>query len=106
MTALVEDRMCKSPAITTPPVQEWDRLLAPINPHTRLRLPPSPMRMFFMELRHLVISSIARFFSDGTSNRAILSRTERTRSCGVFGLLERLKRNAMLLTSLVLYSCL
>lgn len=66
----------------------------------RERLPPSPMRMFFMRLRHFVISSIARFFSDGTSNRAILSRTERTRSCGVFGRLDRLKRNAMLLSSL------
>jgi hypothetical protein len=59
-------------------------------------IPPSPMRMFFIELRHFVISSIARFFSDGTSNRVMLSLTERTRSCGVLGLFERLKRKAML----------
>jgi hypothetical protein len=59
-------------------------------------LPPSPMRIVFIELRHFVISSMALFFSDGTSIRDILSRTERTRSCGVFGRFERLNRKAML----------
>jgi hypothetical protein len=53
------------------------------------------MRMVFIELRHFVISSTARFFSEGTSNLEILSLTERTRSCGVLGRFERLKRNAM-----------
>jgi len=48
-----------------------------------------------MALRHFVISSIARFFSEGTSRREMLSRTERTSSCGVFGLFDRLKRNAI-----------
>ena len=50
-----------------------------------------------MALRHFVISSIARFFSEGTSRREMLSRTERTRSCGVFGLFDLLKRNAIYL---------
>jgi hypothetical protein len=58
-------------------------------------VPPSPMRIVFMALRHFVISSIARFFSEGTSRREMLSRTVRTRSCGVFGRLERLKRKDM-----------
>jgi hypothetical protein len=58
-------------------------------------VPPSPMRIVFMALRHFVISSMARFFSEGTSRREMLSRTVRTRSCGVFGRLERLKRNDM-----------
>lgn len=42
-----------------------------------------------------MISSTALFFSDGTSIRDILSRTERTRSCGVFGRFERLNKKAM-----------
>jgi len=50
-----------------------------------------------MALRHFVISSTARFFSEGTSRREMLSRTERTRSCGVFGLFDLLKRNAICL---------
>ena len=58
-------------------------------------VPPSPMRIVFMALRHFVISSMARFFSEGTSRREMLSRTVRTRSCGVFGRLERLKRKDM-----------
>ena len=58
-------------------------------------LPPSPMRMFFIELRHFVISSIALFFSDGMSSLVILSLTDRTRSCGVFGLFDRLNKKAM-----------
>ena len=58
-------------------------------------VPPSPMRMFFIAFKHFVISSIARFFSDGTSNREMLSRTERTRSWGVLGLFDRLNRKAM-----------
>jgi hypothetical protein len=57
------------------------------------------MRIVFMALRHFVISSMARFFSEGRSSLEMLSRTERTRSWGVFGLLERLKRNAIVLAA-------
>jgi hypothetical protein len=94
-----EDRKYKSPVIAGPLVLEWDLLLIFVSSKTIVNwdeIPPSPMRMFFIELRHFVISSIARFFSDGTSNRVMLSLTERTRSCGVLGLFERLNRKAML----------
>ena len=54
------------------------------------------MRIVFIELRDFVISSVARFFSDGVSSLVMLSLTDRTRSCGVFGRLDRLNRKAMI----------